>query len=378
MIKLFKPIILSAVAVFMLSGCLPHTELDNQAIVEAIGIDYADNNYEVTVQYFNMEGTGGNSPIDSTKANVINVSGKGESVTAALESASLKCGKPFMYGITSLIIIGRDALDIDIVKTMSFAESYYQSNPKVLIAAAEEKASDILGVKFKEGIISIEHLRMILDNADYNGIAESVKILELLSEQRREYGGTVLPVLKSLNNGSDASDDGKTVELSGGYLIAERKFAGEVSLSDMSGLMLLEKRTKNALLSVDFEGDKVAVTAYDISLSIGHHYNKGKLIFDISVRANGKYTDSQLDDKDASFSGEVEKACAQRIIDRIKSAFLNTAKSYGCDPCGLKYVISGKNYTEWIRLEENFGEVLKNAEFYVVCDIDIDRFGIAH
>jgi len=376
--RLCKKILLLVFAITVCSGCIPHTELDNQAIVEAIGIDYADNKYEVTVQYFNMEGTGGNSPIDSTKANVINITGKGESVTAALESASLKCGRPFMYGITGLVIIGRDALDEDIVKTMSFAESYYQSNPSVLLAAADGKASDILGVKFKEGIISIEHLRMILDNADYNGIAESIKILEMLSEQRREYGGTVLPVLKSINNGSDASDDGKTVELSGGYLIADGRFTGEVSLSDMSGLMLLEKRTKNALLTADFGDEKVEITAYDISLSVGHHYNKGKLIFDVSVRANGKYTDSQLMDKDASFSGEVEKACAKRLIERIESAFLNSAKKYGCDPCGLKYVISSENHTEWIRLEENFGEVLKNSEFNVSCDMDIDRFGIAH
>jgi len=376
--RLCKKILLLVFAITVCSGCIPHTELDNQAIVEAIGIDYADNKYEVTVQYFNMEGTGGNSPIDSTKANVINITGKGESVTAALESASLKCGRPFMYGITGLVIIGRDALDEDIVKTMSFAESYYQSNPSVLLAAADGKASDILGVKFKEGIISIEHLRMILDNADYNGIAESIKILEMLSEQRREYGGTVLPVLKSINNGSDASDDGKTVELSGGYLIADGRFTGEVSLSDMSGLMLLEKRTKNALLTADFGDEKVEITAYDISLSVGHHYNKGKLIFDVSVRANGKYTDSQLMDKDASFSSEVEKACAKRLIERIESAFLNSAKKYGCDPCGLKYVISSENHTEWIRLEENFGEVLKNSEFNVSCDMDIDRFGIAH
>ena len=95
--RLIKKIILCLISVSLLSGCLPHTELDEQAIVEAIGIDYTDGEYEVTVQYFNMEGTGGNSPIDSTKANVVNITGKGESVSSALSSASVKCGKSFMY-----------------------------------------------------------------------------------------------------------------------------------------------------------------------------------------------------------------------------------------------------------------------------------------
>ena len=74
----------SLLSLMLLSGCIPHTELDKQAIVEAIGIDYSEGKYEVTIQYFNMEGAGGNSPIDPSKANIINVSGKGDTVSTAL------------------------------------------------------------------------------------------------------------------------------------------------------------------------------------------------------------------------------------------------------------------------------------------------------
>ena len=376
--KKLKAAALMLISVLLLSGCLPHTELDKQAIVEAIGIDYADGEFNVTVQYFNMEGTGGNSPIDSSKANVINVKGKGESVTAALESASLKCGKPFMYGITGIIILGRSVLDLDILKTLSFAESYYQSNPTVLLAVADEKAEDILSVKFKEELISVEHLKMILENADFSGISAKVEILTLLREQQREYGGTVLPILKSMNVGSDATDDGKTVEIAGGCLLSGREYIGKISLSDMSGLQLLNGNMKNTLLSTEFENEKVEITAYDITLSKAHSYSKGKLIFNVKIRANGKYTDSQLSDKDASFSGAVEKKCAERLASRVRDSFINTANRYGSDACGLKYVISNSDYTEWIRVEERFGELLKNAEIIVTCDIDIDRFGIAH
>lgn len=373
-----KGLILSLLSVVLFSGCLPHTELDNQAIVEAMGIDYTDGKYEVTVQYFNMEGTGGNSPIDSTKANVINVTGKGDSVTSALESASLKCGRPFMYGITSIIILGKEALTLDIAKTMSFAESYYQNNPAVLIAAAENKASDILNVKFKEGIISVEHLSMILENADYSGITEKVEILSLLSEQRRQYGATVIPVLKTIDSGSDASDDGKAVELKSGYLISDGRFIKELSLSDMSGLQLVRKNTRSTLVSADFGDERVEITAYDISVSIKHAYEKGKLTFFIHVRSNGKYTDSYLSNKTSSFSQDVEKLCSAKLIKRIKTALINTVNLCGCDPCGLKYVVSNKDYTEWIRIEEGFDELLRNAEFVISCDMDIDRFGITH
>ena len=225
----FKLLLLCVISVMLLSGCLPHTELDEQAIVEAIGIDYSDGEYEVTVQYFNMEGTGGSSPIDSTKANVVNISGKGESVSTALSSASVKCGKSFMYGITGVVVIGREALGQDILKTLSFAESYYQSNTSVLVAAADEKASDVLGVKFKDGIISVEHLKMLLKNSQYYGLGKNINIITLLREQRRECAGTILPVL-SVSEDGETTDDGKTVQLTGGILLSDKYYKSDVSV----------------------------------------------------------------------------------------------------------------------------------------------------
>lgn len=376
--KQLKTVILCLLSVCILSGCLPHSELDKQAIVEAIGIDYSDGKYQVTVQYFNMEGTGGNAPIDSTKANVVNVSGKGETVSAALESASLKCGKSFMYGITGIIILGRDVLEKDILKTMSFAESYYQSNCSVLIAAAEDKASDILAVKFKDGIISVEHLKMLLENSHYYGMGENIKITKLLSEQRRDYAGTALPLLKAVDSGGETTDDGKTVAITGGLLISDNTFTADLSLEDMSGLQLIGEKPENTLVTVSAEDEKVNVTIYDIDAEIKHSFPDGKLRFDIDIHANGKYTDSQLRNKELAFSSEIEKMCAEILTKRIQSSLATTVNQYGCDPVGLKYVISSSDYKNWLVISDNFGEILKEAQFDITADIDIDRFGIIH
>ena len=373
----FKLLLLCVISVMLLSGCLPHTELDEQAIVEAIGIDYSDGEYEVTVQYFNMEGTGGSSPIDSTKANVVNISGKGESVSTALSSASVKCGKSFMYGITGVVVIGREALGQDILKTLSFAESYYQSNTSVLVAAADEKASDVLGVKFKDGIISVEHLKMLLKNSQYYGLGKNINIITLLREQRRECAGTILPVL-SVSEDGETTDDGKTVQLTGGILLSDKYYKSDVSLEEMSGIQLLGEKPQNTLVSVNPDNERVGITLYNINSDIKHSFSEGKLRFMINIRADGKYTDSQLINKDLTFSSEIEAMCAETLNNRIMDALSVTATEAGCDPCGLKYVISSADYTRWLRISENFSDFLKEAEFHISTDIDIDRFGIIH
>ncbi len=376
--RTLKLLLMCCISVISLSGCLSHTELDEQAIVEAIGIDYSDGEYEVTVQYFNMEGTGGNAPVDSTKANVANISGKGNTVSTALESASVKCGKSFMYGITGVIILGREALTQDILKTLSFAESYYQSNTSVFVAAADGKASDILDVKFNDGVISVEHLKMLLKNSEYYGLSEKLTVINLLTEQRRDCGGTALPLLTVVEADGDTTDDGKNVVLSGGVLLSERYYTGDLTLGQMSGLRIVGKKPQNTLVSVNADGERVNITVYNSKAKIKHSFSEGKLRFIIDIRADGKYTDSQLKNKDLTFSSVIEAMCAEEINNRVLEALSFTANSCGSDPCGLKYVISSTDYGTWLRLSESFGEFLKGAEFIVSTDIDIDRFGIIH
>lgn len=372
-----KILIITAV-IMLFSGCIPHTELDKQAIALAMGIDYSQGEYEVTVQYFNMEGAGGSSPIDPSKTNVITVSGKGETVITALESASVKCGRNFMYGITGIIVLGKAALTPYIPDTLSFAESYYQTNPTVLIAAADGNAKDIMDVKFKEGVVSVEHLRSLLDNAAYHGLCGEIKILQLLSDQRQKSTATALPLLKMTEKGSDATDDGKTVELTGGVLLSDGHYAGDLSLSELSGIQLMGEKPENSLICVEAEGEKVNVTVYDVTRDIDVRFTEKGLVFTAIVHANGKYTDSQLSGKDPAFSEFVEKECETELKRRISEAFGGTATAYGTDPFRLKYTVYHKDYPRWLEVKGSWGELLKTAELRISCDVDIDRFGITH
>ena len=94
--------------------------------------------------------------------------------------------------------------------------------------------------------------------------------------------------------------------------------------------------------------------------------------------ADGKYTDSQLVDKDLTFSSKIEAMCAETLNNRIQKALSAAVTASGCDPCGLKYRISSSDYRLWRSISGNFGDFLKEAEFSISTDIDIDRFGIIH
>ena len=120
------------------------------------------------------------------------------------------------------------------------------------------------------------------------------------------------------------------------------------------------------------DNEKVSVTVYNIKAEIKHSFSEGKLRFEIDMRADGKYTDSQLVDKDLTFSSEIEAMCAETLNNRIQKALSTTVTASGCDPCGLKYSITSSDYRLWRSISENFGDFLKEAEFSISTDIDIN------
>lgn len=372
-------VIISLILVlFSLSGCLSHTELDEQAIVEAIGVDYADGMFEVSVQYFNMEDAGGSTLVDSSKANVVIVKGRGTEIRSALESASAKCGRPFMFGTTAVIVFGEDAARFDLVKSLSFAETYYQSNPKTLIAVARGSAAGIMDVKFKDGAVSVEHLRRLMVHAEQLGICETKPLYRVMNELRQTTGCTILPLLTTAETGSATTDSGVIVELSGGALFSEGSFTGEVSLSDLSGLQFLNNTIKSSTFLTRANDRSITVSIYSAQTELEPRYDNGKLSFGVKINALGKYIDSQLQDEGIPYSELVEEQCEELIRERIEGAAFNAVNCFGTDPICLSHTILSKNPLLWCEVKGNFGELLRTAEFEVDCRVEIDRFGVTH
>lgn len=356
---------------------MSHTELDKAAIIEAVGVDYENGQYTATVQYFNMDSEGGSTMVDNTKPNVIVVSGSGRTVSDALEDASYRSGKAFMLGITGLFVIGNEASKQDIKPLLSFATSNHQSNPKMYIAVAEGKASDIMQVRFKEGAASVNKLESLFRNADNLGLCAPLKLYEVMKKLSQPTKSLVLPLLKVNEDGGDFTEDGKNVVITGGALISDSKYADSLSVREVAGLQFLSDSTDTSQLTVSDNGEDVTVILYDVSTDITPRYSKGKLSFTINVTADGKYVNSNLSNP-AEKSRRVEKLCEKAVQERVELTVNKLLKKNGADAADLKYSITSKEYFSWLKIEENYRELLKNGSYDIKCDVTIRRFSTAH
>lgn len=360
-----------------LCGCMAHTELDKEAIIEAIGIDYEKGEYKVTAQYFNTDSEGGSTMVNNTEPNVIVISGKGKTVSDALEDASYRSGKAFMLGITGVCVIGKEAAKQDIKPLLSFATSNYQSNPKMYVTVAEDKAEEVINVKFKEGSASVDKLENILKNADKLGLCKPMMLFDVMKKLSQPTKSLVLPLFKVIDDEGGFTEDDKNVCIDGGALIHDGEYEAALSVKEMSGARLLSGKAITAQLTVTDNNRDVTVALYNVNKDIEPIYSKGRLSFKIMLTADGKYINSNLSDPEEK-SDRVARLCEKAVAERVKLATEKVLKGRGADAFGFKHAITSKEYFSWLKIEENYGELLKNGTYDVECKVTVRRFSAAH
>ena len=363
-------------AIAALSGCRTHSELNEIAIAEMIGIDRAEDGYTVTLQYFNTDTTGGTTAIDSSKPNAVNVSGSGETIESALEALAYSSGKSVMLGSAGVIVFGKDAAS-DLADSLSFAMSHYTGNPRAYIAVSETTASDILNVKFTEGNASVEKLESMLRNAEDLGLSRPVVLHEAAEELCSPTESAVFPLFRLSENGSELTEEGNSVTLTGGAVCTSDGYAAEVTPEDLSGLAMLMNDGAKCEMTVMYRGKAVRVMIYGTSARIIPGYADGRLYFNVSLSADCKIVTSQLSDPYAERTA-IEKLAGEELCRRIRSVLSKTANALGADTAGLSYKIRSGSPSLWNTLKENYRTHLTTAFFNVTADLKMERFGVMH
>lgn len=358
----------------LLTGCVPHTELNEKAIVMAIGIDYEEEKFNITFQYYNPTGLGGRTLVDNSQPNVLTAKGTGENVYGALEDASFRCGRELMLGVTQIIVIGEDAAKYSVDRVINFTKSFFQSHPDMLITVAEGKACDLMQVKFSEGTVSTQKLKFMLTNAEKSGIVSLPSALDLFIALQTKQKSACLPRLRLIDDGkSDASQDGKTIEIAGGVLIKDGKAVDETDIEVMSGLEILCCITQTGTVTVDYNEEKISVGLVDIKTKIKPSMENERLVLNVKLTSAGRYLIDPYGSYVDNDNKEIEKLCGEQLISRMEKAIKETVLKHGTDVFILEKTIRHYDYKLWKSIEDDFEEYLKNAEFRIDTSIDIDK-----
>ena len=213
--------------------------IDRRGIVHAMGIDPCESGYRVSLQIFQPAGSGSDTAVDVTGANVAVAVSKGKTVSEALSKAGSSTGKELFFGHLQLICLGGDITLDDPHKLFAFALGGKNISPSADLCMATGKAEELMRLKLTEDETSAEALSSLLATSGEYSRTLSCDLKSLLSEEC----SAAMPVLEVIS-GSDtdsSSADSPTISES-------VRIAGTAVITEVGKMMLTENEALPAAL----------------------------------------------------------------------------------------------------------------------------------
>ena len=162
----------------LLCGCMQSVELKERGIVQAIGVDYDDGFYTVTLQIFNPQSTGQTS-FDASKLNNKVIQVQGSSISDALRRATLQNGRKMFLGNNKIIVIGRETAEGGISRVLDYFDSDHETRPGTVVLVADGRADEIVSAQINQGIVPANAIEMVVDQSLEDGSAVKSTLMQM-------------------------------------------------------------------------------------------------------------------------------------------------------------------------------------------------------
>lgn len=390
-----KKIAVLILVALLFNGFRDARQLNDIAIVSAIGIDINDNNeYIITTQILNTQKSESDSS-SSTASPVIVHNINSKSVQTALRKTVEESPNKLYLGHMELLLLSEKAASNDLLETLNFFLRDNEGNNNFMLAVTKdttpqnilEKLSPIESNPIKSIISSLEttyeyegsttdylltdNLNMLLNDGRAI-VTASVSLNEKKdsskeNEQEESNNQTTTQesgLMSKDSSSKESSGESKKEETASKPVFKvdniayykERKFAGYLNKNESIVYNLLQNKLYNAVEEIGEGKDRLVVEIIDSKSEMKPKYKNGKYIMDIDIKMEGNITEvgekvsENIKDELESYKQKVESSIKKDIEDAIY-AYQHIYKE---DIAGYKDIFYKKLNKEYKKIESEF------------------------
>lgn len=365
-----------SVLLILCPGCMKMVRLKDRAIVQAAGVDYQDGKYRLTLQYFVPEGSGGQTAVDVSKSNGNIIEAEGDTLTEAVANASLSQGKQIFFGNNRVIVIGKEMAQRDIQTPINFFNANQQLHPSVYLFVSQEDAREIVSAKIDRGIVPASTLEQIADTALKEHYILTGLLPDIVSRLQNPLNSVSVPQIQLVEEGENPK-----IHIQGAALIQDGKMVDTLSEDEVLGAMWVEGKTEHNVMVVSGpEGEKYSLNVLSSS-SKNRPYLKpdGSLRFEIHIESKSvlrEITSLQPVDSQEDMIQKIQKAQESKIRFLVYRTLEKTVSEHDADIFRINMLVRKYLPEYYTQNKENLDEILKNMEFLIDIQCDIDRIGL--
>ncbi|MGE7689908.1 Ger(x)C family spore germination protein [Lysinibacillus sp. NPDC097214] len=381
-----KAICLLMILTLLLSGCWSKRELNELAIVAALGIDKVDNEFDITVQVVDPGEISSKRPT-SGRSPVITYHSKGKTVFEAIRKMTTVTARKLYFSHLQIVVLGDELAKEGIGKPLDLISRDHEfRNDFDVIVAHDATADEVLNVLTPIEKVPANKMLNSLKTAEKTwGTTQSIKIDELINTLNNKETSIVMSAIEIHGDKSAGMNQSNIKKSKASVML---KYAGLAVFKEDKLIGLL---TEDESRSVGFLKDKIDSTIEilacpkggTISTEITHSKTKIKGKFEngtpkinvsIDVNQNVGEVECNIDLTKEKSIHYVNKKTAELIKKRIEETVKTVQQSYRVDIFGFGEALHRKNPKEWKKIKKDWLTIFQ--ELPVKVDVHVNTQGL--
>ncbi len=367
--KKIKTITMFCTLIFSLlfSGCSEPVDLRDRAIVQAMAIDYENDEYKITLQEYMPQG-GAKSADSAESSENIYVSSNGKTLFEALKNAEAKDGNRIFYGHSRVYIIGQRAAEQGLYQIVEFMDSNYQLSLNSAVMLAEGGAEDILHKRIFMGVvpdISVKHIEGC-------GKAPDAAVIDVLREVYNLDGTCCIPLI---------SMDGKE-EIKIENCAVFKDYMPHILLNaqETMGYGFVFGKISDAVMTAREGNQNISVNVVSDTTDIKLETENNKINLSVSVSAKGNISEVgvfQNEQISKQHINNVEAEIEKQIKEQIEMVFSRAVLQESCDLFYIKQRLKKTDKVLYNKLKDKpLSSWLPKIMLNVTVDFTVRHSGI--
>jgi spore germination protein KC len=362
----------------LLSGCVGKREINDLAIVMAVGIDKAeDGQVEITAQIVRPADSRGQTgaPSGQTGDPIWAASSTGQTLFEAIRNLSTFSSRRVFWAHNYAIVISEDYAREGIQEAVDFFTRNPELRMRTWVMVTPEKASEIVSTLSGLEVIPGESINKLFR---YTGISVQAPRTQMINLQAALADKSAEPVVARVqftNRGVSNKKPGqagsiKQIELAGAGVFKGDKLVGVIQPKDMKGLLPFIDKPETGMMVLkcpEDEKQKISIELENQRFKITPKVKKGQPVFKVEYSALGSIVESPcaFSIKNTPKMKELEKQVETQLKNQVERILEVAQSETRSDFLHLGEIFHNHYPVEWRKLEKNWEAVFPDVKVEV-------------
>jgi spore germination protein KC len=375
---ILRNFLLLMMTVLILTSCNSKREINELALVMAVGIDKGKNDaVEVTVQVARPADARGQTgaPSGNTGDPIWAASAEGKTIFEAIRNLAAFSTRRVFWAHNFAIVINESLAKEGIQDILDFFTRNPELRMRTWIIVTPNPAKEIVSTLTGLEVIPGEAIDKLFRYSQITSVSPKTDLIAVQSAYLSESTEMAIARVKLVDRGVSNKKPGqegayRQIQLSGTGIFKDDKLVGTLSSEETKGLLPFLEKVESGVVVLKCPSDEsktMTIETKDQTFEVNPTYKKNKPGFAIKLKVNTNLVESgcPYSLKNKQKTKELEKKLEEQIKNNIETVLEKAQKEYQSDFLELGKVFNNKFPSEWNELSKDWDQHFAEAKIKV-------------